>query len=260
MDTLALKLVLTPALIGTASLAGRRWGPAVSGWLVGLPLTSAPVAFFLALNEGVDFAATAAAGTMAGTISQAAFCVAYGWLAFRGGRLLAVAAGCLAFALATVALERLTLALLPLFLTVVAGLVAALRVMPGGVAGRSPATGPRPRWDIPTRMVVATAFVLLLTGAARGLGPRLTGLLAPFPVYAAILATFAHRLEGPGSAARVLRGLLLGLFAFAGFFLVLAALLPRAGIAPAFAAATGLALALQAASLWALRRADPGAR
>ena len=48
MDTLVLKLVLTPTLIGTASLAGRRWGPAVSGWLVGFPFTSAPVALFLA--------------------------------------------------------------------------------------------------------------------------------------------------------------------------------------------------------------------
>ncbi|HLI06681.1 MAG TPA: hypothetical protein VKV40_08945 [Ktedonobacteraceae bacterium] len=31
------KLLLTPLLIGLVSLAGRRWGPAVSGWIVGLP-------------------------------------------------------------------------------------------------------------------------------------------------------------------------------------------------------------------------------
>jgi hypothetical protein len=48
----------------------------------------------------------------------------------------------------------------------------------------------------------------------------------------------------------VLRGLL----AFAGFFLVLALLIERVGIAPAFAAATAVALALQAGSLWVLRR------
>ena len=45
---IALKLVLTPLLIGMASVAGRRWGPVVSGWLIGLPLTSAPVVLFLA--------------------------------------------------------------------------------------------------------------------------------------------------------------------------------------------------------------------
>jgi hypothetical protein len=97
-------------------------------------------------------------------------------------------------------------------------------------------------------------FVLLLTGIAPALGPRLTGLVAPFPLYAAVLAGFAHHVQGPASATGVLRGLLLGLFAFAAFFLVLAALIEGAGIAVAFASAIVLALALQALSLWALRR------
>jgi hypothetical protein len=34
---LALKLVLTPVLIGGASLAARRWGPAIGGLIVALP-------------------------------------------------------------------------------------------------------------------------------------------------------------------------------------------------------------------------------
>ena len=45
MPVLALKLILTPLLIGGASLAARRWGPAIGGWLVSLPLTSGPVTF-----------------------------------------------------------------------------------------------------------------------------------------------------------------------------------------------------------------------
>ena len=62
MKTLALELILTPALIGLASLTGRKWGPAVSGWLVGLPLTSAPITLFLALEQGTTFASRAAHG------------------------------------------------------------------------------------------------------------------------------------------------------------------------------------------------------
>ena len=83
MDGLVLKLVLTPALIGAVSIAGRRWGPGVSGWLVGFPLTSGPIAFILALEHGVEFAAAAAAGSMAGASAQSAFCVAYGRSAGR---------------------------------------------------------------------------------------------------------------------------------------------------------------------------------
>lgn len=70
MDTnFILKLVLVPSIIGAASWVGRRWGPAVSGWLVGLPFTSAPITFFLALSHGPAFAADSAHGTLAGAIS-----------------------------------------------------------------------------------------------------------------------------------------------------------------------------------------------
>jgi hypothetical protein len=81
VDTLWLKLILTPLLIGSASLAGRRYGAAVGGWLVGLPLTSGPIALFLALERGTGFASDAAEGILVGLISVATFCLAYGLLA-----------------------------------------------------------------------------------------------------------------------------------------------------------------------------------
>src|SRR5207237_10782738 len=99
-----------------------------------------------------------------------------------------------------------------------------------------------PAWDIPARMIVTTALVVALTGFAHVLGPRLSGVLAAFPVYAGILTVFAHRLHGAAAAVQVLRGLLLGLFAFAAFFVVLGAALEPLGVAPAFAAATATAL------------------
>jgi len=63
---LALKLVLTPALIAVATLVGRRFGPSISGWLVGLPFTSGPVSLFLALEQGTTFAAAARRDRSAG--------------------------------------------------------------------------------------------------------------------------------------------------------------------------------------------------
>lgn len=221
MEALLGKLLLTPMLIGAASLAGRRWGPAISGWLVGFPFTSAPVALFLALGYGTGFAAAAAVGIMAAAISQAAFGLAYAWVAHRHGWPGSIVAGSLAFAASTVVLQRVSLTLAPLLVAVVAILILALRLMPSPV-DRPAGKLSTPRWDLGARMVVATACVLLLTGVAPALGARLTGLLAPFPLYAAILTVFAHRLQGPAAAAAVLRGLLHGLFAFAGFFLMLA--------------------------------------
>ena len=244
-DTLVLKLVLTPVLIAAASLAGRRWGQAIGGWLVGLPLTSGPVAFFLALDHGTSFAAAAAFGSLAGAIAEAAFCLAYGWTVNRGWPLALIAA-CGAFAAVAGALQRLSLGMLALAGIVVVTLAATLRAMPR--RGAALAVTVPPRWDIPARMLVTTALVVGLTEVAPVLGPRLSGVLATFPVYAAILTVFAHR-AGTAPAVQVLRGLLVGLFSFAGFFLVLGGLIERLGVAGGFAAATAAALAIQAASL-----------
>lgn len=258
MPTLALKLVLTPVLIAVASLAGRRWGPAISGWLVGIPFTSGPIALFLALAHGDAFAADAATGTLAGTLSQAAFCLAYAWLAvgLGWGWPAALLAGALAFFSTTAALQPLTLPLATLVAAAIVSLLLALRLMPAAAAdtSKTATSVSPPRWDLPLRMVVATAFVLLLTALAPQLGPHLTGLLAPFPLYAAVLAVFAHQQHGPLPAARVLRGLLLGLFAFVAFFLTLAVALVPLGTGRAFAIAIVLALAVQGVSLWALQR------
>ncbi len=239
--------MLTPALIGTASVAGRRWGQGVSGWLVGLPLTSGPVAFFLALEQGVSFAGASAGGALTGAIAEAAFCLAYGRLAFRGRWPAALLGSCAAFGLVALVLQPLALPLAWLFAGAVGALVLARSLMPRGSRARAAAVPNR--WDIPARMAVTTALVLLLTSAAPVLGPRLAGLLATFPLYAAVLTVFAHHVEGPAPAVEVLRGLLLGLFGFAGFFLVLGLLIERAGLATAFGAATAVALALQAGSL-----------
>ena len=139
-----------------------------------------------------------------------------------------------------------------MFVVMLLVLVVSLFLMPGQSIA-STANIAYPHWDLPARMAVATVFVVALTAAAPLLGPRLAGLLAPFPLYGAVLAGFAHRIQGAGQAVAVLRGLLLGLFAFASFFLVLAVILPT-GIAFAFGSAIVVALGVQGASFVAGRR------
>jgi hypothetical protein len=224
---------------------------------VGFPLTSGPVAFILALDHGASFAAGAALGTLAGTTSQVLFCLGYSWAARNSHWPIALAAGSLGFAAATAVLEALPLPMALLLLVALGTLLAALHLLPN--RREAGPVGPAPRWDLPVRMSIATLLVLSLTGFAPALGPRLTGLLSPYPLYAAILAAFAHQQRGPAAATQVLRGLLFGLFAFAGFFAALAVLLERVGIGPAFLAAIVLTLALQAVTLTMLRRSGRAA-
>ncbi len=267
MNILMLKLILTPSLIGAASLAGRRWGHSISGWLVALPLTTGPITLFLALSHGAPFAAVAAAGTLAGGLSQAAFALTYGWLSSRWDWLPTLAASVLAFAVITAILQQMNFPLVPLYLLVFLSFALALRLLPreskmmlqsqGALHTNVPTQSLPSRWDIPLRMTIATVFVVLITGLAPAFGPRLTGLLAPFPLFTATLAAFAHHQSGSGAAVNVLRGLLMGLFSYASFFFALAILLEPAGILTAFATAILVVIVFQGISLWVLQRRIP---
>jgi hypothetical protein len=138
---------------------------------------------------------------------------------------------------------------LPLsFLAVIGVLGLVLHFLPPESVGGA-GTPEVPGWDLPARMIVATVFVVLLTGSAGVLGPRLSGLLAPLPIFGGVLAVFAHFQQDGAAAAGSVRGTVVGSFAFAAFFLVVAATVEHAGIIVAFAGATIAALLVQGATL-----------
>ena len=253
MSTFVLKLILAPIIIGGASLAGRRWGPAVSGWLVGLPLTSGPVIFFLALSSGTVFAASAIAGTISGGFSLAAFCLAYAWLAIRFDWRVAMTGSLLAYFGIVLLMQNIIIPFVPLISAVTLTIVISLLLMPKNDATQLNDVQPG-RWDILSRILIGTSFIIVLTEMAPLLGSRLTGLLATIPLYTAILTVFAHRLNGSAGAASVLRGLLFGLFGFAAFFLTLSLLIERAGITVGFLAAIAAALIVQGLTFLILRK------
>ena len=252
MPILALKLVLTPMLIGAASLAARRWGPAIGGWLVSLPLTSGPVTFFLALDQGRAFAATSAVGSMLGLVAISGFTLAFAAGLVKSGPRAGIGMAVAAFAAtAVLAQPALDLPAGIVFPLVLAALALALRLLPASGA-RSPATG-HPWWDLPARLVIGTCLVVGLTGLAPLLGAHTSGIVATFPVYVSILALFTHHQEGLPGAMDVLRGLLVGLFGTAAFLLILAVALVPLGIGPAFGLAIACTIAIQAVALRVVR-------
>jgi len=249
---LLLKVVLTPLLIGGATLAARRWGPAVGGLIIALPLTSGPVLFFMSLDQGPAFASEAAVGSLLGLAAIAAFCVAYAAMDRRSGPGPSVVAGAAAFAAAGLVLHALLgLPLWALVVIVVAAVVGATLRVPRSGLRHGPL--PRPSWDLPARMVVATCLVVGITALAPVLGPAWSGIIATFPVYLAVMTVFTHRHAGAAAADDVLRGLLAGLYGTAAFYVVVTLGLGAAGIAVTFCAAVALALGIEAASLRILR-------
>lgn len=261
MNLLVFKLTLTPLAIGLATAAGRRWGPAVGGWIAGIPFTSAPVVLFVTLDRGTAFGTLTATAILAGTASQAAFALAYSVAATRWRWYGSLAAAVAAFAAATYGFDQLQPPPVPALEIVIGSIALALALMPRTrpVVPEAEARILPVRVDVAVRACVATLFVVVLTALAPRLGPTLAGLLSPFPLFATVLIVFPHRLQGAAAAISACRGFLWGLWAFAAFGFLLAELMPTVGLGLSLTLAIVAALTVQAITLGIVRRAGPAA-
>ena len=246
MPILLLKLCLVPALIFGVTLAGRRWGPEVAGWLSAFPIVSGPILLAISLEQGALFGAHAAQGTLLAVIAILVFSVAYAFAARRFGMPGAMACALLAYACAVAGLQLLSLPIGASFAAVWIALAVAPRLFPPSetvAAATKPAVN-----DLPWRMLAAVLLVLAVTLSAPRIGPRLSGFLAMFPVMSTVLVGFSHVHAGRAFAVAMLRGMVAGYFAFSMFCLVLSLMLERGAIAPAFLAAFACALTVQVAT------------
>ena len=251
-----MKLALAPTFVVGASLAARRFGPRVGGLLAGLPVVAGPIVLSYALAHGKGFAAGAAAGTLLGLVSLIGFVVVYGRLSRRLSWGPCTLWGWLAFATGTALFSVFSIPAGIALALAAAAIAAGLSWLPHPASPQLTATIP-PSWDLPLRAGCALALVLTLTAVASWLGPQLSGLLAPFPIIATVLATFTHAQRGSDDTVRMLRGMVTGFGAFSLFFFTLAVSLRGLGTAGAFTLATTIALSTQALVLARFARHEP---
>jgi hypothetical protein len=261
MSALVAKVVLAPAFVVGVSLAARRFGPRVGGLVGGLPVVAGPILLVFALEHGATFAAQAAAGTLLGMVSLSVFIVVYARAAaVRVSWFTSLLAGWAGFAAMTVLLDGMSVSAGVALTIVLVTLALTLAVLRQDMQEPDSRADP-PAWDLPVRAASALALVLALTALAGHLGAHLSGLLAPFPVIASVLAVFTHILHGDEDVVRILRGFVVALVAYAMFCFTLAVSLRSLGIAGGFTTAIACALAIQALVLmlvWWRGRDRPG--
>ncbi|HEX7060140.1 MAG TPA: hypothetical protein VF176_09850 [Solirubrobacterales bacterium] len=245
MAVVLAKLLLAPLCVVVVSLAGCKWGIAVAGILGGLPVVAGPILVVLTLVHGPAFGAEAAAGTLLGLAALTLFVVVYGRASERVGPMPSLLAGWVAFLLGVAFLQLLDVSPGIALVLVAAAFAAGLALLPAPTATPAVVAAP-PWWDLPARALAALALVVALTAASGALGPNLSGLLAPFPVIASVLAVFTHAHGGIGQVRVLLRSFLVGFYGFATFCFVLASGLDSLGGPAAFSAALAAALAAQA--------------
>lgn len=245
---LGFKLVLVPALIGAVTLAGRRWGPSIAGWLSGFPIVVGPILFFVVYEQGTEFGVTAALGTLLGLPAVLAFNVTYCFIARKAAWLAALSCALLSYGLTA----YLLLALSPPAWFIIVLVAALLRLGPRLFPRDHPPAPPRKpgngHAELAYRMLAAALLVLAVTHFAATLGPQLSGLFAMFPVISIVLASFSHHHNGAAFVTNLLKGVILGWHALAAFCLLLYLLLPYGEGWMAFVGATLGASLVQLAS------------
>jgi hypothetical protein len=257
---LLLKLFLVPLLIALVTLAGRRWGPGVAGWLSAFPVVAGPILFFIAVEQGASFAANAAVGTLSAVLAMLAFGISYAWAARRYNWPASLALAYAGYAAAVFLLSLQEATLMIAGPVVLVALLLAPRFYPE--ARSAAANTSKPANDMLLRMVAGATLVLLVTHFAANLGPGLSGVFAMFPVMGTVLVLFTHRSAGGAAATQLLRGMVFGFYAFSTFCVVLALALPATGIGMAFLCSVLAAGVVQALTrVWLTRHAvTQGAR
>jgi hypothetical protein len=235
------RLLLVPAAVWLASLAGRRWGHSVSGYLGGLPLIGGPITFYLAIDYGPEFAARSATVTLAAIAGQAAHLLAFAHASRRTGWLAALVLGWTAFAIAAVVVVRLPLDAPVALAIAAASLAAAWRWLPHAAGEIAPPAIPPA--ELRLRLAAALALAVAIVWSARAFGPVVSGVLLSVPVTGSIMPPFTLALYGPDAVARLTRGFVTGLCGFTAFFAVIAAGVVSLGITLSFLAAIAAALA-----------------
>ena len=240
---LFLKLVLVPVFLLLVTLAGKRWGPSAAGWLAGLPIVTGPILYFIAVERGPGFAASASTLALSAVFASVSFSVAYAHACRRQGWSVAMVAGLVAWFAAASLLSFSPPSVVLSLVVALTTLLAAPRVFPptperpaGRVIGHA---------ELVVRMLAGAVLTLTVTMAAGELGPRWSGLLAVFPILGIVLAVFSHRAQGAGFAIALLKSMAKGLYSFLAFCLVLALALPAMAMPAAFTVAVLASLAVQ---------------
>jgi hypothetical protein len=252
MLLLVLKISLSPLLVAAGSLAQRRWGQAVGGRIVGLPLTSLPLLYLLAVADGTRFAAAAATASLAGTSAQAVLTWAYARAAGRHGPAVSVASCLAAFGVVLAGLDAVPLS--PAVGAAVGSLVLVVVLVgwPRRSGAAVPETAAAP--SLVLRMALAGGFALAVSEAAAPLGAHLAGLVTALPVLSVVMFALTHREEGAAAAQEFAHGVARGSFSVIAALAVLAVVLPTGHLAAAFVGAVGASLLAQAGAGLAARR------
>ena len=204
MSILLLRLLLTPSLVVLVSYIQKRWGHAIGGRVIGLPLSTAPFLVLIYLMEGADQTARAAHGVVAGQIAVVSYCFIFSFLSWRKSWPIALLTGWLIAGIADFALVQLSSTWLAGAIVVLVSAIA-IKFWPKPLFDDHAVRIPQ-WWETPMKALIAGTLVASLTWAKDVIGLQAAGVLASMPVILSVLAPMTLRTYGPSAVSDLLRG------------------------------------------------------
>jgi hypothetical protein len=243
MFFLLLRILLAPLAVLVGTIAQRRFGHAISGLIVGLPLTSLPLLWLVALQHGTAFASSMTGALLVGSIAEAVVLWLYARLTMHLSPTLALGGTLTAFALVAGAVNFLKLSAILAAIITAIGFAIALRLWPSNADQKSPQSGRSRLW---LRLVLSAVFTLVIVSLAGRLGPVLSGLVDALPAMSLMMAFMTHQDHGANASSTFLHGVTRGSFSYVVAMLVLAETLRSGNLVLAFTSAMVAALVVQA--------------
>jgi hypothetical protein len=243
--TLGLRMAITAAFVVTASVITERSGPVIGALVATLPISAGPSYVFLALDHDAAFIAEGALASLPINAATILLGLTYVLLAQRRGAIIS--------ALAAIAVWLALASIIRLFhWSLVAGLIVnavtfavCVPLLARYRHVRMPPIS-RQWYDIPLRASLVATLVATVVTLSGSVGPKISGMIALFPVVFTSMMLILHpRIGGPPTAAVIANGA----WGLMGFGLAVAVLHVAA---VQFGSAIGLSLALATCIGWNL--------
>jgi hypothetical protein len=242
---LLLRMAIAAAFVVTASVITERSGPVIGALVATLPISAGPSYVFLALDHGAAFIAQGALASLPINAATIFMCLVYVVLAQRHAMLVSCGS---AFAVWIVLASIIRQFDWSLTAGLAANLIAfgiCIPLLAGYRHVKMPLV--TRRWyDVPMRAVLVATLVAIVVSTSSWVGPRISGIIAIFPIVFSSMMVILHpRIGGPPTAA-VLANSAWGLLGFGTAIAVMHVAVVQLG------SAIGLCLALGTCVTWNL--------
>ena len=198
---LGLRMAITAAFVVTASLITERSGPVIGALIATLPISAGPSYVFLALDHDAAFIAEGALASLPVNAATILLGLTYVVLAQRHGALVSAGAAIAAWiALASIVRLFHWSLILGLIVNAIAFAICIPLLARYRQVKMPPVTR---RWyDIPLRASLVATLVATVVTSSSWVGPRISGIIALFPVVFTSMMLILHpRIGGPPTAA-----------------------------------------------------------